>query len=233
MTDKARLIIPPWGTVYAEKLVSMTLPALLASGNLPSLATMFDVEVTESKLVDYIRQARSFQRLTTICQVKFASLDDLMPCGPGEYGVVLTVTLFRGFVDWGAKVTETFLLFLNADFIIADGSYRRPAQLMREGKGGHLGLAYKENTNSKTNSTSLALISTLAPWRLKVYDPVVPGLRCRSSTGAGRRELARGGRRCRCACHHDPVAGLPRAQASRARAGHDRAHGSRADAPRA
>jgi len=137
MKPAARLIIPLWGSVYAEKLVSMTLPALLAPGNLPSLATMFDVEVmlvTESKLVDYIRQARSFQRLSTICDVKFASLDDLMPCEPGEYGVVLTAALFRGFVDLGAKVTETFLLFLNADFIIADGSYRRLAELMREGK---------------------------------------------------------------------------------------------------
>ena len=137
MKDKARLIIPLWGMVYAEKLVSMTLPALLAPGNLPSLATMFDVEVvlvTESKLVDYVRQARSFQRLSAICEVKFASLDDLMPCEPGEYGVVLTAALFRGFVDLGAQVTETFLLFLNADFIIADGSYRRLAELMREGK---------------------------------------------------------------------------------------------------
>jgi hypothetical protein len=137
MKPAARLIIPVWGSVYAEKLVSMTLPALLAPGNLPSLATMFDVEVmlvTEGKLIDYIRQARSFERLTTICDVKFSSLDDLMPCEPGEYGVILTAALFRGFVDLGAKVTETFLLFLNADFIIADGSYRRLAELMREGK---------------------------------------------------------------------------------------------------
>jgi hypothetical protein len=137
MRPPARLIIPLWGSVYAEKLTSMTLPALLAPGNLPALAAMFDVDVvlvTESKLVDYIRQARSFQRLTTICEVKFASLDDLMPCEPGEYGVVLTAALFRGFIDLGAKVTETFLLFLNADFIIADGSYRRLAELMREDK---------------------------------------------------------------------------------------------------
>src|ERR1700758_2564830 len=136
MTDKARLIIPLWGTVYAEKLVSMTLPALLAPGNLPALAKMFDVElvlVTESKLVDYIQQSRSFQRLSAVCQIKFASLDDLMPCEPGEYGVVLTAALFRGFADLGAKVTETFLLFLNADFIIADGSYRRLGELMLAG----------------------------------------------------------------------------------------------------
>src|SRR5262245_26008903 len=106
MRPPARLIIPLWGSVYAEKLVSMTLPALLAPGNLPSLATLFDVEVvlvTENKLFDYIRQARSFQRLSAICQVKFASLDDLMPCEPGEYGVVLTAALFRGVVEFGGQ----------------------------------------------------------------------------------------------------------------------------------
>jgi UDPglucose 6-dehydrogenase len=39
---------------------------------------------------------------------------------------------------------------------------------------GILGLAYKENTHSTKNSSSLALISTLRAWRLKVYDPLVP-----------------------------------------------------------
>jgi len=37
-----------------------------------------------------------------------------------------------------------------------------------------LGLAYKENTHSTKNSPSLALIRHLAPWRLRVHDPVVP-----------------------------------------------------------
>jgi UDPglucose 6-dehydrogenase len=38
---------------------------------------------------------------------------------------------------------------------------------------GILGLAYKENTHSTKNSPSLALIATLHPWRIKVFDPVV------------------------------------------------------------
>jgi hypothetical protein len=46
---------------------------------------------------------------------------------------VLTKALYRGFLDLGAKVTDTFLLFLNADFIIADGSYRRLGELMLAG----------------------------------------------------------------------------------------------------
>ena len=37
-----------------------------------------------------------------------------------------------------------------------------------------LGLAYKEDTHSVKNSPSLALIENLRPYRLRVYDPVVP-----------------------------------------------------------
>jgi hypothetical protein len=40
MRPPARLIIPLWGSIYAEKLTSMTLPELLAPGNLPALSAM-------------------------------------------------------------------------------------------------------------------------------------------------------------------------------------------------
>ena len=39
---------------------------------------------------------------------------------------------------------------------------------------GVLGLAYKENTHSVKNSPSIQLIKLLAPWKLRVFDPVVP-----------------------------------------------------------
>jgi hypothetical protein len=136
MKENARLIIPLWGRVYADKLTSMTLPALLAPGNLPSLCTMFEVEVvivTETKLFDLIRNSRPFQRVAMLCSTKLVPIDDVVSALPGDYGVVLTKALYRGFLDLGAKVTETFLLFLNADFIIADGSYRRLGELMLAG----------------------------------------------------------------------------------------------------
>src|SRR5262249_16540501 len=59
--------------------------------------------------------------------------------------------------DWGARVLHDEVLRSKADALI-----------------GILGLAYKENTHSTKNSPALALIATLAPCRLKVYDPVVP-----------------------------------------------------------
>jgi hypothetical protein len=137
MQQNARLIIPLWGKAYADKLTSMTLPALLAPGNLPALCAMFRVEVvivTERKLFDIIRGARSFQSLALLCPVTLTPIDDLMSNLPGDYGVVLTKALYRGFLNLGDRVTETFLLFLNADFILADGSYRHLGKLML---GGH------------------------------------------------------------------------------------------------
>jgi hypothetical protein len=136
MEQNARLIIPLWGKAYADKLTSMTLPALLAPGNLPALCAMFNVEVVivaETKLFGVIRASRSFQRVALLCPVSLIPIDDLMSNRPGDYGVVLTKALYRGFLDLGDKVTETFLLFLNADFILADGSYRQLGKLMLAG----------------------------------------------------------------------------------------------------
>src|ERR1700730_18347370 len=136
MQQNARLIIPLWGKTYADKLTSMTLPALLAPGNLPALCAMFNVEVvivTETKLFDVIRNAGSFQRVSLLCSVTLIPIDDLILDRPSDYGVMLTKALYRGFLDLGDRVTETFLLFLNADFIIADGSYRHLGKLMLAG----------------------------------------------------------------------------------------------------
>ena len=50
-----------------------------------------------------------------------------------------------------------------------------------------LGLAYKQDTRSTKNSPSLALLGHLAPFRVRVYDPVVPAseaehARCHEAT---------------------------------------------------
>jgi hypothetical protein len=137
MKEPARLIIPLWGEAYANKLVSITLPALLAPGNLPTFCTQFDVElvvVTETRLFAYIEAAPSFQRAAKLCRCRFASLDDLMTDTPGDYGVTLTYSLFRGFTDLGPRMTQTWLLFFNADFIVSDGALRHVGALIRQGK---------------------------------------------------------------------------------------------------
>ncbi len=137
MKEPARLIIPVWGERYANKVLSTTLSAVLAPGNLPELCRMFAVElviITESRLFDLFRRAPSFAAAERICAVRLVALDDLMPESPTDYGVTLTHALFRGFADLGPSMTETYLLFLNADFIVCDGSFGHLGRLMQGGK---------------------------------------------------------------------------------------------------
>jgi hypothetical protein len=137
MAESARLIIPVWGETYVSEVLSITLPAVLAPGNLPALCRTFDVElviVTESRLFGMVRSARAFQAAERICKTRLVPLDDLLTSVFTDYGMVLTYALFRGFVDLGPRATETYLLLLNADFVIADGSLRHLGTLMQQGK---------------------------------------------------------------------------------------------------
>jgi hypothetical protein len=137
MREPARFIIPVWGEGYATKLISITLPAVLAPGNLPALSELFDVElviVTETRLFDLIQGSRAFQAAEKLCATRLVSLDDLMLDSPIDYGAVLTHALFRGFADLGQGMTERYLIFLNADFIVSDGSLGHLGKLMAEGK---------------------------------------------------------------------------------------------------
>jgi hypothetical protein len=137
MKESARLVIPVWGERYADKVVSMTLPAVLAPGNLPELCRTFAVElviVTESRLFDLFRRAPSFAAVERICAARLVPLDDELTDFASDYGITLTRALFRGFADLGARMTDTYLLFLNADFIVCDGALGHLSKLMQEGK---------------------------------------------------------------------------------------------------
>ena len=131
------MIIPVWGERYADKVLSVTLPAVLAPGNLPALCRNFAVElviVTETRLFEIFRRAPAYQSAARICTVKLVALDDVLTEFATDYGITLTQALFRGFSDLGARMTETYLLFLNADFIVSDGALGHLGGLMQQGK---------------------------------------------------------------------------------------------------
>ena len=122
---KARIIIPVWGDKYLHRMDAACLPALLAPGNLPHLAEHFNCElviVTESHLFDSVRQLPSIQRAGRYASLRLVSIDDQLS-HPYYYGLTITHALFRGFSDLGEEAKDVWCLFLNADFILADGSY--------------------------------------------------------------------------------------------------------------
>jgi hypothetical protein len=67
------------------------------------------------------------------CRVRLLALDDLIS-DPDKYGMALTHILHRGFADLGRAVTDSWLIFLNADFILADGSLRNLLKRLADGE---------------------------------------------------------------------------------------------------
>ncbi len=132
--EPARIITMAWGERYIDDLLSMAVPALMAPGNLPAFAEHFDSElviVTELRFFDRIVAAPAVARLLQYCDLRLLPIDDLLS---SWYGVTLTYALVRGFADLGPAMTDTHLVFLNADFVVADGSYRKLAEMILRGE---------------------------------------------------------------------------------------------------
>ncbi len=131
-----RVITYAWGDKYVDTLLSFALPALLAPGNLPSIASVAPCELiilTQEKFFDTVNVNRVILRLKEICTVRLVSLDDLI-CAPDKYGISLTYVLHRGFSDLGPAMTEAWQIFLNADFIVADGGLRTLLERLQRGE---------------------------------------------------------------------------------------------------
>src|SRR5215211_4030386 len=131
-----RIITYAWGEKYIGELLSLTLPALLAPGNLPYVASTVPCEVvilTEEGAFPRLFGDPTVGKIQALCPVRLVGLDDFIPA-PDKYGMALTYVLHRGFSDLGLSVTDTWLLFLNADFIIADGSLRNLIGQLAEGR---------------------------------------------------------------------------------------------------
>lgn len=122
-----RLITTVWGAAYLDELLTITLPAILAPGNLPSLARRFACEfalVTERGFFPALRAHPVIRAIGNLCPVRLIPVDDLLMYRRVLYGHVLTHALHRGFEDLGERVTDTNLIFFNSDFVIADGGLR-------------------------------------------------------------------------------------------------------------
>lgn len=130
----ARVITMAWGERYVTDLLRLAIPAVLAPGNIPAFCEHFDTElviVTESRFFPLIVTAPAIVRALEHCDVRLVPIDDLLS---PWYGVTLTHALHRGFSDLGERATDTHLIFLNADFIVADGSYRNLSKAILRGE---------------------------------------------------------------------------------------------------
>lgn len=131
--QKVKFLTAIWGQRYINEFSEISLPSYLAPGNIPALAQSVDLEVlimtTQDSLLVF-DQSQPFRRLQEICPVRFILIDDLI--ASGVYGVTLTLAYARGIRSVGAEQTETYFVFMNSDFVLADGSLASLPALMEQ-----------------------------------------------------------------------------------------------------
>src|SRR5262249_22575414 len=101
-----RIITYAWGKNYLHQLLSLTLPALLAPGNLPSVAVSVPCELiilTEERFFATVNSHASVLKAKQFCPVRLIGLDDLI-VSKDKYGMALTHALHRGFSDLGPSM---------------------------------------------------------------------------------------------------------------------------------
>jgi len=135
MQSKVKFLTVVWGETYIERFCALSLPSFLAPGNLPALAQATDLEVVIMTRRDdfaYFEKNVTFKRLSKVCSVRFVEIDDLI--ATCVYGVTLTLAYVRPIIACGEDMLHTHFVFMNADFVLADGSLRALCKHIRDGR---------------------------------------------------------------------------------------------------
>jgi hypothetical protein len=136
MKCPTRIITYAWGETYVDALLTLTLPALLAPGNLPYVASEVPCQLvilTERRFFSKFNNHPTIAHIRKLCPIRLVRLDDLI-VSKDKYGMTLTYALHRAFKDLGPSMTEHWQIFLNADFILADGSLRSVIRHLSRGE---------------------------------------------------------------------------------------------------
>jgi hypothetical protein len=128
---KLSLCVPVWGRSHVATWLDHVLPSWFSPGNLPALAERCDLTVvllTRASDAEMVAVHPAGARLIAGHAVTTAPIDDLVT------GTMSAVTLTLAFVR-GARMAQargpgTMAAFLNADFILADGSLAALAAVM-------------------------------------------------------------------------------------------------------
>lgn len=131
---KVKFLTVIWGARYIEEFASVSLPSYLAAGNLPFMASETDLEIvvmTSMDSRDRFEERGHLEKLKALGPVRYILIDDLITSG--NYGVTLTLAYARGIRDSGSEQTNTHFVFMNSDFVLADGSLKTLVAKLREG----------------------------------------------------------------------------------------------------
>src|SRR3974377_2317217 len=133
-----QLLLPVWGKRFISQFLQVSLPTLLAPGNLPSIAKSLPcrfIFLTSSEdMVDLANHPAIQCHLRGLCEVEFTNIDDLIT--GDNYSTTVTLAYARAVRAAGAAMLDTRFFFIISDYIMADGSLARVLAKIQAGYSG-------------------------------------------------------------------------------------------------
>ena len=137
---RIRMLIPLWGARYYEQWLALAGPSLLAPGNIFHLHEHTDFELIflcKSQDQGFFRSNEMLRRLGAQVHIKTVTIDEFFPLRQSvSYSVPLTLAFAKGIHDLGEDGLGTFVIEMNADFVLSEGSLA--AVLRRIDQGYHI-----------------------------------------------------------------------------------------------
>ncbi len=134
---RVRMIIPIWGVDYVERWLSLSFASLRSEGNIYYLHRHCDFEIAiMTKAADAARMQADprFIEMTKELRCTFVAIDEFFPSrGNVSYGVPLTLCYAKGIIDLGDKALGTYIIMMNADFVLSEGSLKSVLDKIKEG----------------------------------------------------------------------------------------------------
>lgn len=134
---RIRMLIPLWGEAYYRKWLELPAAALLAPGNLPHLRQRAEFELVflcKARDEELLGSHPTVRELAAQVQVKTVTIDEFFPTVGGvSYGVPLTLAYAKGIADLGEDGLGTYVIVMNADFVLSSGSLAHLLDLIEGG----------------------------------------------------------------------------------------------------
>ena len=117
-----QILLPVWGERYTQDFLELSLPSLLAQGNVPSLGKLgrctFVLMAPESDAAT-IERHYLWKLLRQHCHVSVVAIDDLVS---QSSSTVLTLAYGLAIRSSGARALDTCFVPLVADYVFSDGA---------------------------------------------------------------------------------------------------------------
>jgi hypothetical protein len=131
------MIIPVWGMEYVERWLALSFASLRSAGNIGYVNEHCRLELAIVTTVSDAASMRADTRFATMTEglrVKILSMDEFFPPhGQVTYGMPLTLAYAKGIADLGTDGLGSFVILMNADFIVSTGSLKSVVDRINQG----------------------------------------------------------------------------------------------------